>query len=194
MASEASGWIVLAHLVRPQGRKGELLAELYTDFPESLTGRADMFLIPEGFSGELATAKRAEVVSSWLPVGKNRGRVVLGLAGIDSISAAEQFAGLDLVVPEDRRLPLEDDSTYVSDLVGCIVFDGDIEVGPVADVQFPAASDGSRLSDGIPLLVVQADEETLIPFAKAFVRTFDLEGRRIVMELPAGLIEINRQN
>lgn len=184
---------MLAHLVRSQGRKGELLAELYTDFPERLVGREDLYLVPAGFSGEFATARRVEVTSSWLPVGKNKGRIVLGFSGIESISAADELAGLDLVVPEDHRTPLEDDSIYVSDLIGCTVFDRGVEVGPITDVQFPAAPDGSRLSDAIPLLVVQAEEETLVPFAKAFIKTIDLKGRRITMELPAGLVEINRQ-
>jgi len=51
MDSEISSWIVLAHLIRPQGRKGELLAELLTDFPDRFVGREDLFLAPPGFGG-----------------------------------------------------------------------------------------------------------------------------------------------
>lgn len=195
MQSDSSTWVVLAHLLRPQGRKGELLAELLTDFPERLAGRQDLFLIAPGSIEDLSAARRIEITSSWLPVGKNKGRVVLHLAGIDTISQAEQVAGLDVVVSDDRRTPLEDnDSVYISDLVGCTLFDGADAVGRVSEVQFPSALDGIRIPDAAPLLVVTTSDggEVLIPFVKAFVKSLDLPDRRIVMSLPVGLVDINR--
>jgi 16S rRNA processing protein RimM len=196
MQSDSSTWVVLAHLLRPQGRRGELLAELLTDFPERLAGRQDLFLTAPGSIEDLSAARRIEITSSWLPVGKNKGRVVLHLAGIDTISQAEQVAGLDVVVSDDRRTPLEDDSVYISDLVGCTLFDGADAVGQVSEVQFPSALDGIRVPDATPLLVVTTGDggEVLIPFAKAFVKSLDLPDRRIVMSLPVGLVDINRPN
>ncbi|HMG01873.1 MAG TPA: ribosome maturation factor RimM [Edaphobacter sp.] len=197
MQSDSSTWVVLARLLRPQGRRGELLAELLTDFPERLAGRQDLFLTAPGSTEDLSAARRIEITSSWLPVGKNKGRVVLHLAGIDTISQAEQVAGLDVVVSDDRRTPLEDDdSVYISDLVGCTLFDGADAVGQVSEVQFPSALDGIRVPDAAPLLVVTTGdgEEVLIPFAKAFVKSLDLPDRRIVMSLPVGLVDINRPN
>lgn len=185
---------VLAHLLRPQGRKGELLAELLTDFPDRFTGRKDLYLAPTGFRGELTEARPVHVVSSWLPVGKNRGRIVLQLQGIDTITDAETVAGLDVVVPQDGRMPLDDDSTYVSDLVGCAVFDEETEIGEVTGVEFPASSDGTRLDDVPSLLEVRSPDgdEILVPFVKAFLKSIDLDGRRIVLELPDGLLDVNR--
>src|SRR5882757_531890 len=81
MPAATSPWTVLAHLLRPQGRKGELLAELLTDFPDRFVDRDDLFLAPPGFQGEPGEARRIKVASSWLPVGKNKGRVVLQLDG-----------------------------------------------------------------------------------------------------------------
>ena len=81
MQENFSSWVVLAHLLRPQGRKGELLAELLTDFPERLAGRKGLYLAPPNASDSLEP-RPAEVLSTWLPVGRNRGRVVLQLAGI----------------------------------------------------------------------------------------------------------------
>lgn len=194
MPAPTSSWIVLAHLLRPQGRKGELLAELLTDFPDHFVKRDDLFLAPPGFQGEAEEARRIKVASSWLPVGKNRGRVVLQLDGIGSISDAEAIAGLDVIVPQDSRMPLDDDSAYVSDLVGCLAFDSEALIGEVTGVEFPASSDGSRLDDVPSLLEVRSPEgdEILIPFVKAFLKSVDLQDRKIVLNLPAGLLDVNR--
>lgn len=194
MSSNTASWIVLAHLLRPQGRKGELLAELLTDFPDQLAGREGLFLAPPEFQGAPSDARQVTIVSSWLPVGKNRGRVVLQISGIDSISAAESLAGLDLIVAEDHRVSLDEDSTYISDLTGCTVYDRDTAVGEVTGVQFPTSSDGIPLEDMPSLLEVRSPDgdKILIPYAKAFLRSVDLAAKKIVLDLPAGLIDINR--
>ncbi len=173
-------WIVLAHLLRPQGRKGEILADLLTDFPEIFSLSNRVFLAAENFAGPEADARPAEVRDFWLPVGKNSGRIVLHLAGIDSINQAETLAGLDVIIPASERPELEDDASYISDLVGCTLFDhADPEVtvalGTVTDVHFATTPDGSRrLEEAAPLLAV------------------DTERKRIDMNLPPGLAEVNR--
>jgi len=195
MMKTTPSWIVLAQLLRPQGRKGELLAELLTDFPERFEEQRRVFLAAPGFSGTSAEARSAEVVSFWLPVGKKEGRIVLQFAGIDTISEAESIAGQEVIVPEKERLPLDDESVYISELVGCTVYDGAAVVGVVEDLQFPSTADGGRrLTDAAPLLAVRSIEgdEVLIPFAKAFLVTMDTDAKRIDMILPAGLIEVNR--
>lgn len=194
MPDDLHSWIVLAHLIRPQGRKGELLAELLTDFPERFQKHPRVFLAEPNFNGTEKEARSVAIESSWLPLGKNKGRVVLQFAGIETISAAESIAGLDVIIPARERLPLEDDSVYVSDLVGCIVYDHSVMIGPVEDVQFPMSPDGAtRLEEAAPLLAVRSaqGDEFLIPFAKSFLTKIDLGGRRIDMELPQGLLEIN---
>jgi 16S rRNA processing protein RimM len=195
MTNSAPSWIVLAHLLRPQGRKGELLAELLTDFPERFDGGKRVFLAPPNFNGREADARSIEVISFWLPVGKNEGRIVLQFAGVETISAAELIAGQDVIVPLEERLPLDEESSYISDLIGCTVYDGSAAVGVVDDVQFPATADGSRrLAEAAPLLSVLSPDgdEILIPYAKAFLIALDVEGKRIDMALPAGLVEVNR--
>jgi len=195
MQENSSPWVVLAHLVRPQGRKGEILAELLTDFPESLPGRQGLYLAPSQISST-QQSRPVEVISSWLPVGRNRGRVVLQLAGVESISAAESLAGFDLVVREEDRMPLEDDAVYVSELVGCNLLDNSVPIGVVTDVQFPTAPDGARLDDAAPILVVDGSDrgEILVPFVKAFIQHIDVPGRKLLMNLPAGLVDVNRQD
>ena len=194
-------WIVLAQILRPQGRKGEVLADLYTDFPERFGGQARVWLGPPGFadqpSADTNAAQAAEVVSHWLPVGKNAGRIVLHFGGVDSIEQAEKLAGKEVVVPATERVPLEPCAAYISDLVGCTVYDGDRALGVVDGVQFPTSPDGTRrLEEAAPLLSIQPPEgdEILIPFANAFLLELDVAGKTIRMALPQGLAEINQSN
>ena len=195
MTQTTPAWIVLARLLRPQGRKGEVLAELLTDFPERFEVQTRVFLAPSDFAGEESAARAAEVVAFWLPVGKNEGRIVLQFAGIETISDAEAVAGLDVIVRREERRPLDDDSVYISELIGCTVYDGATAVGVVEDVQFATTADGARrLTDAAPLLEITslAGDEILIPFVKAFLVAVDTEAKRIEMKLPEGLIEVNR--
>jgi 16S rRNA processing protein RimM len=193
-------WVVLAHLLRPQGRKGEVLAELFTDFPDRFDTQKRVFLAPPGFAGPESAARIAEVAAYWLPVGRNQGRIVLQFAGIDSINAAEPFCGLEVIVPETERVELADDANYISDLIGCTVIDlaspdHPVTVGTITDVYFATTPDGGRrLDEAAPLLAVEtaAGDEVLIPFVKAFIRSLHPEHKRIEMSLPPGLLEVNR--
>ena len=156
-----SQWTLLARILRPQGRKGEVLADLFTDFPQRFESQPAVWLAAPGFTqAQQSTAsvdqrapEPAQVIGHWLPVGRNTGRVVLHFAGVDSISAAEQLAGKEVVIPAETRMPLQPDEVYISDLVGCEVYDGEQVVGTLDDVQFATTPDGARrLEDAAPLL------------------------------------------
>ncbi len=190
----ATPWTVLAHLLRPQGRKGELLAELFTDFPERFAERSRVFLARPGFTGPQSQARPAVVANHWLPVGRNQGRIVLAFAAIDSIEQAETLAGLDVLIPAEQRVELEDDADYISDLLGCAVFDRGAPLGIVTGVDFPTTPDGARrLADAAPLLSVEtpAGAEILIPYVQSFLVSRDIAAKRLDMTLPAGLTDLN---
>src|SRR5208283_2750909 len=98
-------WVWLARIRRPQGRKGEVFAELLTDYPEKFTERRRLWLIRAGapgpsHSGTRETrpvnqqARQADLISHWL----HKGGIVLHFAGVDSISAAEALAGLIVAI------------------------------------------------------------------------------------------------
>ncbi len=188
-------WVVLAHMLRPQGRKGEVLAELLTDFPEGLVGRKHLYVAREGFHGSADEATPCAVTDSWMPKGRNEGRIVLALAGMTTIEAAEKMAGYDLLVTAEDRAPLEDGAAYISDLTGCSLFDGERLVGVVEAVEFPSSSDGRRrLDEASPLLVVALAGdagEAMVPFTKAFLREFDPAAKMLRMQLPEGLVELS---
>jgi len=194
-------WTLLARILRPQGRKGEVLADLFTDFPERFAEYPHVHLAPPGFTEAGAAVsgakdlKPAEIVGHWLPSGRNAGRIVLHFAAIESITQAESLAGKEVVIAATERMQLEADAVYISDLIGCSLYDRDMLVGIVEDVQFPASPDGSRrIEDAAPLLVVGATdgEELLIPFAKSYLMQVDTSAKTVRMELPEGLAEINR--
>ena len=195
MPEQAQQWTVLAHLLRPQGRKGELLAELFTDFPHSFDNRARVFLAKPNYIGDESGTRPAEVVNYWLPVGKNNGRIVLHFHATDSINDAELLAGLDVLIPTDQRVELEDDAEYISDLVDCTVYVAGQPIGHVTGVDFPTTADGSRRLEGAPpLLTVEAPngDEILIPYVQSFLLKLDVPNHRIEMQLPEGLLELNR--
>ncbi len=114
----------------------------------------------------------------------HKGHLVLKFEGVDSISDAEILIGCELQVPASERSKLGPGWVYVSDLVGCDVFDGDREIGRVQDVQFGAGE--------APLLIVKAGtSEYEIPYALAYLKGADLEQKKICMILPAGMLELN---
>jgi 16S rRNA processing protein RimM len=124
--------------------------------------------------------RELEVEEFW----PHKSYLVLKFAGIDSISDAELLVGCELQVPEAERAKLEPGWSYVSDLVGCVVFDGDREVGQVHNVQFGAGE--------APLLIVKAgSKEYEIPYAAAYLTSADLERKKICMKLPEGMLELN---
>jgi 16S rRNA processing protein RimM len=200
----AAKWIVLARILRPQGRSGEVLANLFTDFPGRFLQQPRVWLAPQGFSDSPAAAtleptpplQSAEVAAHWLPTGRNAGRIVLHFAGIDSIEQAEQLVGFEVLVPLAERTPLADDAAYISDLIGCTVYDRDRPLGTIAAVDFPTTPDGARRLDAAaPLLVLSSPsgDELLIPFARAFLLALDPAAKSIRMALPEGLAELNLQ-
>ncbi len=192
--TNATAWTVLAHLLRPQGRKGEILAELLTDFPALFGERDQLYLAAAGFDGPPADARAVQVIGHWLPVGRNQGRVVLHLAGIDSIEQAETLSHLEVIVPDEARVELAEDEEYIDDLVECQVFDGATLVGTVTGVEFPTTADGTRrLAEAAPRLTVTAPngDEVLIPYVQSFLITLSVDQKRIDMQLPAGLLELN---
>jgi 16S rRNA processing protein RimM len=180
MTSPHAAWVLLARIVRPQGRRGEVLADIFTDFPERFTQRKRLFLRPPT-GAQLNAIREVKVESHWL----HKGRVVLKFSQVDSIPDAENLRGFEVVIPREERMPLEGEAVYVSDLLGVRVIDvsrGAEDAGEITDVEPEGA--------GPAMLVIRtpSGDELLIPFVRAYLRKIDLEAKRLEMELPVGLL------
>ncbi len=188
MSHAPAEWYTLARIVRPQGRRGELLADLFTDFPDQFNGTAELSLARPD-----ETRSPVQVESHWMPTGRNAGRIVLKLVGVDSISDAERLAGCEVQLRGSERLRLDESSYYVTDLLGCSLEEDGAIVGTVVDLHFPSNPEGRPLQDAAALFVVRRanGDEVLIPFANDFVREIDLPAKIIRMNLPAGLLDVN---
>jgi 16S rRNA processing protein RimM len=181
-----ANWVLLARLIRPQGRKGEIIAEIFTDFPDRFKERPRVYLA--GPKSQRPT-REALIEKHWL----HQGRVVLKFKGIDSISDAETLRGMEVVVPADERVPLAGDAVYIGDLIGCRVLDAanaELDVGEVVDVERGAAPAPDLLVIRPPRKTPQ-QEMLLIPFAKSYLVFVDVAAKRITMRLPAGLADLN---
>jgi 16S rRNA processing protein RimM len=128
--------------------------------------------------------REVELIAHWL----HKGGIVLHFAGVDSISAAETLKGLIVAVPRSERAALAEDEIYTGDLIGCAL----VDVAGAEPVTVGEIESVDRTAGPVALLVVRgAAGEVLVPFAKSYLRSIDLEAKRVEMALPVGLVELN---
>jgi 16S rRNA processing protein RimM len=199
--SVPEGWVSLARVKRTQGRKGEVFAEILTDFPEKFALRRRLWLLPgsSAVGGTVALPREMELRHHWL----HKGGVVLHFAGVDSISAAEELAGCVVAIPRAERARLDQGEVYISDLIGCSLVNvageqpvivGEIEdvdrsAGPVAMLVVRRKAAGQR--NGKSASHRTGDDGILIPFAQDYLRRVDVAAKRVEMALPEGLADLN---
>lgn len=181
-------YITLARVLKTQGRRGEVAVEVHSDVPDRFV--EGMRLLALDDAGQ---RRELEVEELW----PHKGHLVLKFAGIDSISDAEALLRCELQVPRGERAELEQGWTYISDLTGCTVFDGDREIGQIQGVEFGAGE--------APLLIVanpprdgssvkpssQREQPYEIPFAEAYLVSVDPAAKQVRMRLPEGMLETN---
>ena len=158
------------------GIRGEVAAEVLTDFPERFAD-VESVTLRRGADERSATLEGHRF---------HKGRVLLKFAGVDTMSDAEQFVGFDVVVADDElyELPEGEDLYYDFDLVGCEVVSTSGEaVGTVASVM---------RTGGQELLAVRRPEgrEVLVPFVDEICVEVDVAAKRIVVDLPEGLLDL----
>ena len=202
LSSETPRWVLVARILRARGNKGEVAAEILTDFPERLI-RLREVLVGHADDGK-NEPRRVALKTCWLSQ-NHRGQAVFHFEGVNSISEAEKFRGLEVLLPFEQRVTLPAGKYFVSDLIGCSVFENPAMppivssspcslgeapflLGTVRDVQFP----GEEIS-GTPLLEVETSGgELLIPLAVDICTKIDIEARRIDVVLPEGLRDLNQ--
>ena len=174
--------VTVARVLRPHGVRGEVAAEILTDFPERLTRLTTVEL----WDGRSAP-RRIAVRKCWLSHSRG-GQAIFAFAACDSVDDAKKLVGLEVQVPLADRVKLPAGSYYISDLVGCEVREkGGAEIGRVRNVEI----NGEDVS-GTPVLIVDAKQgEILIPLAQEICVKVDTASRRIDVVLPEGLRDIN---
>jgi len=162
-------WVVVAVLSRARGSRGELTAFALSK-PERYESLREVYLFPEG--------SRREVESAWF----HENRLILKFRGVDTITDAERLAGCEVRVPRDERVPLEPGEYFESDLIGCEVIErGGASLGHVTAFEDAGTSGVLEVEGGL-----------LIPFVRAICVAIEPEARRIVVDLPPGLKELNQ--
>lgn len=175
--SDTTGELVaVAAAVKTRGLRGEIAAELLTDFPERFDGLEN--LIAVGKDGSRMTLK---LEAHWF----QSGRVVLKFAGYDSIEAASALIGYEFAVPEAERVELAEDEFYDWELAGCRVetIEGE-EIGLVREVL--------RTGGAAPVLLIDNEatgREHLIPLAETICVEINVEQKLIRVDAPEGLLE-----
>jgi 16S rRNA processing protein RimM len=171
-------FVTIARIAKTQGRCGEVAADLLTDFPERFAQRKRVLLTGE------QERQQFEIEDWW----RHKDRIVLKFANVNSISEAEELVGREVQIPQSERVQLEEGAFYISDLVGCEVWDYAAKpqkIGSVESVEFGAGS--------APLLnVADENQQHQIPFAVAYVKEINTAAKRLNLQLPAGLLEINQ--
>ncbi len=175
-----AAFITIARVAKVQGRVGEVAAELHTDFPERFEQRRTLYAWTAG-----SDQRRELQLEEYWP---HKGGMVFKFAGVDSIEEAEKLLGLEIQIPVTERAKLDEGAVYVSELLGCLVVEvSSVErnVGTVVDVNFGAGT--------APLLIVNSESgrEFMIPFVESFTKKLDLKAKRIEMQLPEGMLELD---
>lgn len=170
--------LTIARILRPQGRKGEVAAEILTDFPERFQQLPSAFLEVPGQAPKPVNLERG-----W----PHKGRIILKFAGIDSIESAERLRGLQVFIPWEQRTPLPPHHYYLCELCGCrVIWERQgREIGTVTEVES---------TGGVDVLHVRPAEgksEVLIPLAQEICTRIDLASRTIVIDPPEELLELN---
>lgn len=198
-----SEYVTVARVVRARGNKGEVAAELLTDFPERLGKFRELYLAG-GTNAEGTGAPRCVALKSFRVDRNYPGFAVFHFEGFTSIDQAETLRGAEVQIPIEQRVTLPAGSYFVSDLIGCSVFEipaaeakvssspcslaeAPALLGKVRDVYFPGEA-----QPGTPLLSVEtASGEWLIPLAEDICRRVEILERRIEVALPEGFRELN---
>jgi 16S rRNA processing protein RimM len=201
LSSEPQRWVAIAHILRARGNKGEVAAELLTDFPERLKKLNEVYVGDAAISRE---PRRVALSSFWMDR-NHPGEGIFHFAGSESISDAEKFRGAYVFLPMEQRMELAAGQYFVSDLIGCSVFEVQRE-DPGASASSPCSLAGAPAllgtvsgvqttgagMAGTPILEVDTTHgELLIPLAEAICVGINVAARRIDVALPEGLRDLN---
>lgn len=175
MAPDKDDLIVVARIVKTRGLRGEVVADLLTDFPDRFESLKSLIgLSPDD------SRRSLEIEEQWFHLN----RLVVKFAGFDSIDEAKALVGYDLAVPVADRVELPEDNFYEWELIGSRVETvSGARIGEVAEVM---------RTGGVEILKVvdETGRDRLIPMASDIVIEIDKEKKLIRIDPPEGLLEL----
>ena len=168
-----SDLVAIAKIAKPRGLRGEVSADILTDFPDRFEDLETVIaLLPDGDRRELKIEDFRF----------HQSRILLKFGGIDSIEAAEGLRNAEICIPETETVALEENEFYDWELVNC-------KVETIEDETIGVVKELMR-TGGTEILVVEGREKDfLIPFAETICTEIDIENKLIRVDLPEGLLE-----
>jgi 16S rRNA processing protein RimM len=168
--------VSVARAVKTRGLKGEVVADLLTDFPERFESLERLIGVSPGGARHVL-----EIEDYFF----QNDRIVLKFVGHDTIEAGKELVGYDFCVPELDRVVLEEDEYYDFELEGCSV--SEVSGNAVGTVRSILKTGGTEI-----LVIKTSDEkEVLVPLAESIVVKIDTAGKTIVIDPPEGLLELS---
>jgi 16S rRNA processing protein RimM len=165
--------VAIAKIAKTRGLRGELVADVLTDFPERFDDLQTVVAVkPDG--GNLTL----EIEKFWF----QKNRIILKFVGYDSIEAAENLRNCEICITEAEAVELESDEFFDWELQNCAVetVEG-VKLGTVKEV---------LRTGGTEILVVEGEtKEYLIPFAETICTEVDVKNKRIKVDAPEGLLD-----
>jgi len=168
-----SRFITIARILKTRGIRGEVVAEILTDYPDRFSALSEV---------RVSTAQsthQEQIEDFWF----HKGRVILKFAGRDTPEAASILVGGRVEIPEEERVELPADTYFDSDLEGCSVYEKGRLIGTVKAV-FKAGGETANL-----VIHTSTGMEIMLPAVKNFVRQVDIARKRIDVLIPDGLLE-----
>ena len=165
--------VAVARIVRPRGLKGEVVAEILTDFPERFESLDTVTSVsPDGERSDLI------IENFWF----QNDRIILKFAGYDTVERGEELRNIEICVPESEAVELETGEYFDWQLEGCIV--EDLKGEKIGEVRELMRTGGTEI-----LVVAGPGKEYLIPFAESICVEVDIDKKIIRIDPPEGLLE-----
>ena len=170
-------FIAIARITRTRGNKGEVLVELFTDFPDRFNALEEVWL-------EFDDGRRRQISleNTW----EHKGRRVLKFVGVDSISAAEALVGCWVEVPAEQSVQLPEGTYFDHDLIGCLVED-------VQGCHLGVVNEILRIAGNSQLVIKKSfGKELLIPAVGSICKSISISEKRIIVDPPEGLMDLDK--
>jgi 16S rRNA processing protein RimM len=174
---EQSSFIAIARIARTRGNRGEVLADLYTDFPDRFNQLEKVWLA----SSDGSRRQWIDLEEFW----EHKGRLVLKFRGVDDISSAEAFAGWWVEIPANQAVRLPEGTYFDHDLIGC-------EVENTSGQRVGVVTELLHFAGNNQLVVKNADREFLIPAVESICVRISVEEKRIQIDPPEGLLDLDK--